>query len=298
VSEVVAQLSLGFPFTAGDVVALMEGEYPSDVVPWMVNEERVGYRIVRLPEACFRDMDLLREKIPARTKVMNITHVMFNTGRRTDLAGLGRFCRERGIFLVADVSQSFGGLKLTREEIDGCGVITGATYKWLLGPYGHAFAYWSERALGEIENVHLSWQVMVNADAGDLLKYTVEALPGARRFDRGQAPNFVSTQMLAASLDVLSDAGLDNIERHNAALVTRFLEGYPKTKFQLVTPVEERANIICLRQTGGGTAQALEKALREKKIEASVREGNLRLSFHLFNTPEEVDRVNRVLDSL
>jgi selenocysteine lyase/cysteine desulfurase len=165
----------------------------------------------------------------------------------------------------------------------------------MLGPYGHAFAYWSERALREVENVHLSWQASVGAGAGNLLNYTTETLPGARRFDRSEAPNFHSMKMLLPTLDVLADAGLTRIEEHNRALVTRFLESYPRAKYEMITPIGEHANIICLRQKGGADAQALQAALIEKKIDASVREGNLRLSFHLFNTFEQVDRLVQAL---
>ena len=33
----------------------------------------------------------------------------------------------------------------------------------------------------------------------------------------------------------------------------------------------------------------LEERLRQERIDASVREGNLRLSFHMFNTKKQVE---------
>jgi selenocysteine lyase/cysteine desulfurase len=128
-SEIITGLALGFPFKNGGSVVLMEGEYPSDVLPWMVNEKRRGYKIVKLPEACFRDPAKLKERLPADTRVLNITHVMFNTGRRSNLKEIGAICRERGIFFALDVSQSFGGMPLRRDEIEGCDLIACVTYK-------------------------------------------------------------------------------------------------------------------------------------------------------------------------
>jgi cysteine desulfurase/selenocysteine lyase len=293
-SEVMSFLALGFPFKAGDKVALMEGDYPSDVLPWMVNEKRRGYQIERLSEDCFRDVDLLREKLPAATKVLNISHVMFNTGRMNPIREIGELCRERGILFVVDVSQSLGGVELKPAEIELCDVIAGASYKWMLGPYGHAFACWSTRAMKTVEHVHLSWQGSLGSRDGNILNYSIETTPGARRFDRGQAPNVTGLKALMQSLDLLYETGLANIEAHNKSLVTRFLKTFPRQRFQLITPEGEHANIICLRPKDGNS-DALQASLVNKSIDASVREGNLRLSFHLFNTAEQIENLVRAL---
>src|SRR5262245_54323770 len=35
ISEIIATISLGFPFKDGDSVVSMNGDFPSDVIPWM-----------------------------------------------------------------------------------------------------------------------------------------------------------------------------------------------------------------------------------------------------------------------
>lgn len=296
VSEVTSYLSLGVAFKAEDTVVVMDGEYPSDVLPWMLNQKRSGYQLLKLNESAFTDLTELAASLPASTKILNISHVMFNTGRKNDILAIGQLCHKRGILFVVDVTQSLGGMQLTSEEVDVCDVIVGATYKWLLGPYGHAFAYWSKETLSRVQNTHLSWQTSSGSTPGNLLNYTVEALPGARRFDRGQAPNYLAMKTLLASLSLFNELGLDKIQSHNAHLVNQFLESYPKESYQLITPPPAMGNIVCLRSTAKADSEKLEKALREKKIYASVREGNLRLGFHLFNDENQVNALVQALN--
>jgi cysteine desulfurase/selenocysteine lyase len=297
VTEVISYLSLGYPFQSGDKVVLLEGDFPSNILPWMLNQERQGYEVCRLRQECFADPDLLKRKLPVRTKILNLSHVMFNTGRCFDLEAIGSVCRERGVLFVIDVSQSLGGVQLTQEQVNHCDVIVGATYKWLLGPYGHAFAYWTDESLRAVSNVHLSWQtVQSGVDSRNLLNYTIEPLPGARKFDRGQAPNIIVMGMLEKSLELLNEIGLDSIENHNRALVSHFLDHLPKTQFEVITPIGSHRNIVCLRQRDlSSSSNPLEDVLRANGVDASVREGGVRLSFHLFNQISEVDELLEIL---
>ena len=48
------------------------------------------------------------------------------------------------------------------------------------------------------------------------------------------------------------------------------------------------ANIVCFNIPGIDPL-LLAKKLKQRNIDVSVREGNIRLSFHLFNTKKQVD---------
>ena len=57
-------------------------------------------------------------------------------------------------------------------------VLACATYKWMLGPYGQAFAYFSDTALETIHHTNGNWAASPNSkDTNDLLRYTTETLP-------------------------------------------------------------------------------------------------------------------------
>ncbi len=54
-------------------------------------------------------------------------------------------------------------------------------------------------------------------------------------------------------------------------------------------------NIVCMKAKGIDSIQ-LERELKHNNVDISVRQGNLRLAFHIFNTKDQVDTLVRALD--
>lgn len=297
VSEIISEVANGVRFTGPTCVVTTKGDYPSVVQPWLLMEPRRGFDLVQLDEDLFLDVELLTVQLPAATKIICVSHVMFNSGKRVDLYQLGRLCRDRGILFVVDGSQAFGGLQVSAEEIALIDVYACATYKWLLCPYGHAMGYFSDRALATIDRTRAHWLTSPNAmDSNKLLSYTTEATPGARKFDRGQVPNMIALAMVQGSLELMRDIGLPWIERHNRDLVERFLARIPK-EYLVIGPRTLQSNIVCIRPPKSHAAETVE-ALKRRGIDVTSREGNVRLSFHLFNTPTQVDYLAQSLEEL
>ncbi|MBI2981269.1 MAG: aminotransferase class V-fold PLP-dependent enzyme [Deltaproteobacteria bacterium] len=291
VSDLVSLAAGGFPFCGGDTVVTLSDEYPSNVLPWMIHEKRRPFKLQKLDRALAYDPALFVRSLPPKTRVVNLSHVSFQTGDRLDILEIGRRLREREIFFIVDASQSFGGMTVTREELEVIDLLAVVTYKWLLGPYGHAFGCFSDRAINLVERSSASWLTMPQAPYG-LTEYTLDTKPGARKFDRGQSPNILLLQGLIGSLELIEEVGLSSIEAHNQSLTNHFIENLPKNKYPLITSSPLKGNIACLKVD---SAEELKKGLRQKSIDASVREGNLRLSFHLFNNLKQVDQLLEVL---
>lgn len=295
VSELMSHIADGADLKGGDEVVLMDGDYPSAVLPWMVRGERNGFTLKMLPVADFLDPRKLERAITPKTKVVASSHVMFNTGLKLPAADIAKICREKEILYIADVSQSFGGMPLPQDLVENAGAILGVCYKWLLGPYGSAFGYFSPWALSSLKRTHASWLQNPNSqNSENLLVYSTKSLPGARKYDRGETATYLIMAALRGSLDVIAEFGLNKIAQHNAGLVKHFLGNVPK-KFELTAPEENRSNIICINQKGLDTS-ALKEKLAKENIDVSVREGSLRISFHIFNTKENVDHLLRCLN--
>ena len=288
VSDIIGQIARGFPFREGDLVISLKEEYPSNILPWMVHERQQPYKLRLLERTLAYDPDRFVRSLPAGTRIVDLSHVSFQSGDRLDILEIGRRLKERGIFFVVDASQSLGGLRVSREEISVVDVLAAVTYKWLLGPYGHAFAYFSDSALAQVERSNGSW-LSVQQSPHNLTRYTLETMHAAARFDRGQSPNVLLMHGLSGSLDLIAELGLAEIESDNQKLTRYFLHN---TRAPLLTQTPLKANIVCLNVEDG---TAIKKKLREKNIDTSLREGNLRLSFHLFNTREQV---NGLLEAL
>lgn len=285
----------GFPFKDGDVVCTLDKEYPSNTIPYMLAEKNRGIKLQLLDPMDY-NVDAISNKIDPKTKVFVISHVAFNTGRKIDISAIGKFLRERDILFIVDCTQSLGGIYISPEEMEYIDILACSLYKWMLGPYGSAFAYFSKNAQEKIQHKSLNWLNTDNSkNLTDLLNYNINPLPGARKYDRGQTPNMLAMSCIEAGLEVIKELGLQNIEAHNARLRNFFIENFPKNKYDLVTPPGEPGNIICVKGKGIDTTE-LELELKSRQIDVSNREGNLRLSFHLFNSLEQVETLVEAMD--
>lgn len=289
VGQIMNSVANGLTLQKDDVVVLMDGDYPSVILPWLVAKEQLGFEIQFLRNP-LPDADWLKTHLPKKTKVFATSHVSFNTGRKIDLLSIGKLMKEWGIYFVVDATQSLGGMFIDSLELATIDVLAVAGYKWMLGPYGQGFGYFSDRALKNISHKFGNWITSPNSsNSNDLLDYTTETLPGARKFDRAQSPNMLINACLEKSLSFLLELDRHEITQHNASLRDHFLDNYPKNRYQLATPQDGLSNILCLKPQGD--AVALKKALEKKEIDVSVREGNLRISFHLFNKITQVDKL-------
>jgi cysteine desulfurase/selenocysteine lyase len=298
-SDVINIVANGFIFNKGDRVAAINKDYPSNILPWMLAERHgkfifdkldLGNEVVPTPK-------WLEENLTPQTRIFNMSYVTFDTGKKMDLVSIGKFLKSRDIFFVVDATQALGGLEITDEELSYIDVLTCSSYKWMLGPYGHAFAYFNKRAQDNIYHLNANWILSPNSKVVyNLLDYTTETLPGARQYDRGQAANLLCSGCLEGSLDFLLEVGLKNIRLHNLEIRNYFLDNFPKSKFNLVTPLEHMGNIVCLKARQSDSVE-LEKELKKRNVDVSVRQGNIRISFHLFNTKLQVDELMKALDS-
>ena len=297
-SDVINIVANGYDFAPGDRVAAIDRDYPSNILPWMLAERHgkfkfdkleLGLELVPTPE-------WLEKNLKPQTKIFNISWVAFDTGRKIDILSIGKYLQSKGILFVVDGTQAFGGLNLTRAELEVIDVLTVSSYKWMLGPYGHAFAYFNLRSQDRIYHLNANWILSPNSkEVYNLLDYTTETLPGARQYDRGQAANLLCSACLEGALDFLLEVGLDTIEEYNRELRDYFLTNFPKNKFTLVTPIDHMGNIVCVKAITADS-RALEEAFKKRNIDVSVRQGNIRLSFHIFNTHAQVDELIKAMD--
>jgi len=297
-SDVFNIVANGYPFKSGDVVCSIDKDYPSNVLPWMraVETRGINFKLLELGKEIVPTAKWLAQVLPKECKIFDCSWISFDTGKRINIIEIGKLCRERGILFLLDATQAFGGMPITTEELSYVDIMACSSYKWMLGPYGHAFGYLSKEAIDLIQHTSGNWIVSPNSKVVyNLLDYTTETLPGARKFDRGQAPNMLTNSALEAGVEFLQEVGLDNVKEHNESLRNRFLENYPKKKFQLITPTDHMGNILALKAVAADPID-LERELKYRNIDVSVRQGNVRLSFHIFNTPAQVDKLVEGLD--
>lgn len=304
-SDVINIVANGFKFEKNkNRVCAIDKEYPSNILPWMLAEKRNKIKFSLLKYEDQIDREWLENNLPEDTKIFNISHVTFDTGRKINIKAVGEYLREKGIIFILDATQSFGGLEISKDELDYVDVLACSTYKWLLSPYGHSFGYFSNNILEQIEHSNANWITSPNSEVVyKLCNYTVDTLSGARKFDRGQCANLLNMKGLEGSLDLFNEIGLDNIQNYNNYLKTYFLNHIDHDRFDILTPInltddiksQSYGNIISLVVKGINSIE-IENKLKTNNIDVSVREGKVRISFHLFNRIEQIDHLIKILN--
>jgi selenocysteine lyase/cysteine desulfurase len=89
---------------------------------------------------------------------------------------------------------------------------------------------------------------------------------------------------------LVEQAGVGAIEAHVRGLVDALLAGLDELGATVVTPraAGERGPLVCVASTD---EHALVAALHDERIVTSSRDGNLRISLHVYNVEDDVERV-------
>jgi cysteine desulfurase/selenocysteine lyase len=264
------------------------GEFPSNAYPWMNLASRgVVYRAV--PERDGRiDTDELLDLIDEHTRVLAISWVEYSNGFRFDLARVGAFCRACGVLFVVDVIQGLGALKLDVES-QNIDVACASAHKWLLGPEGIGLLYVSNRVVERLRPQRAGWRSM--RDQVNWTELDIEWGPGAQRYESGTL-NFLGIHALGAALEIFLDLGPADVESRVLALADLAARGLAERGFTLISSrrTGETSGIICAVHPKIPAEKLVERLLA-RDIVVSARSGRLRLSPHVYNTAEEIQRL-------
>ncbi len=235
-------------------------------------------------------LERFAEAIDARTALVCCTAVSFRSGHRHDVSAIADLAHAEGALLLADSYQVIGALELDVRTL-GADVVTGGTVKYLLGSAGLAFMWLRETLCSELLPIQTGWFADEDIFAMSIADYSPHAT--ARRFDSGTPP-VPSLYPGVAGMELIAEVGVPAIEAHVEGLVERFFDGLDELGATAVTPRANGAHgaLVCVLSTD---PNALVAALAEERIVTSTRDANLRVSFHLYNVEDDVDRILEAL---
>jgi selenocysteine lyase/cysteine desulfurase len=295
VSYGMAQAAYNVPLGRSQTIVTLAEQFPSNVYPWMDLAERSGATFVTVPRPADDDWTAaLLARIDASTGLVAVPHCHWTDGGLVDLEAVGAACRRVGAALCIDATQSVGALPLDVKRIDPDFVAV-ASYKWLLGPYSLGFLYVAPRRQGGRPIEH-NWMARRDSeDFAGLVNYKDEFQAGARRFDVGERSNFALMPVAERSLKLLADW---TVPRIHATLSLRTNAIAERARAELgigSVPSHRRAGHYLGLRFAGGVPPELPARLAANKVYVSVRGQAMRVTPHLWNADEDVEKLFAVL---
>ena len=286
------------PLEPGDIVLLSDKEFPANVYPWLLlKKQGITVEVARCGPEGWPDEEHLLERLrDRRVRVLAVSFVQFSNGYRADLKKLGAACRANGTYLVVDGIQGVGNsvldLRETPVDILACG-----GQKWLLTPWGSGFVYVRKELIPALEPAVTGWMAFEGTDDfSRLTEYNPTFRADARRFEMVTLP-FQDFVGMTASLGLLLEIGIRDIAEVTRAAHEPVVTWAQENGVRIVSPLDDRhrSAILCVAPPKGAEAF---HAVKRARIVCSLREGAIRLSPHVYNTVEEMEKVVEVLDDL
>jgi cysteine desulfurase/selenocysteine lyase len=292
-------LANGLPWRDGDEVLVLADEFPATVFPWLVTGRHgVTVRQLELAEPVLQP-ERLEQELSRETRVVAVNWVRSLTGRVVDLAGLHEVCERQNVHLVVNVTQGLGALPLDVNALP-VAAISCSGFKWLCGPYATGFAWVRPDVLETMRPVQAYWLALPDGVALDLNREGEHRLRddlGARAYDVFGTANFLNFVPWAAAAEYLLEQGIAAIAGHDQALVEQLINALDGSGYDFVSPTEprERAAIVVVSAGDPRQNEEIYRLLAQNRIDVALRAGNIRVSPHLYNTFEEIDRAVGVL---
>ncbi|MBZ0305153.1 MAG: aminotransferase class V-fold PLP-dependent enzyme [Anaerolineae bacterium] len=281
----------------GDNILFCDTEFPSNAYPWMsLARDGVEVRLVPSVNGGLT-LDALVPMVDQNTRLVAASAIQFFSGHRTDLEKIGAFCRERGLLFAVDAIQAAGHFPIDVQAMN-IDILASGGQKSLMGPPGVGFLYVRDEVCAAMQPRFIG----SNATQNYLfwLDYDMTPLDGAARFMNGTT-NVVGMFGLLESLTLLRELGLENIDQHTTTLAVEAIERMTQMGYEVVTAREEHGPIVTFKS---GLESAETDALVEQFNQQNIsvvkhldKKGmpHLRLSFHCYNTKDELDQFAAIL---
>jgi selenocysteine lyase/cysteine desulfurase len=229
------------------------------------------------------------EKIVDRnTLIVPLTRVCFKNGFRSEVSAITQIAHHSGALVMLDDYQDCGTRPVDVKALDLDFFVTG-TLKYLLGPPGLAFLYARRELISSLVPAVTGWFAQTNPFAFD--PQHIDLSPTARRFESG-SPSIPNVYAAVPGFALLRDIGLENVAGHIKKLAQSLLSCAHDLGIRAKTPAQSAGPLVVLQCKD---ANLMVQKLAESDIVASHRHDGLRISFHVYNTMDDVKAVGEVL---
>jgi selenocysteine lyase/cysteine desulfurase len=185
---------------------------------------------------------------------------------------------------LVDGAQSFGALKLDLHDM-GCDFFTASSHKWFVGPKEAGVMFVREESQGRLwpSDVGVGWE---GAEAS-----------GAQKFENLGQRDDAAVVSMATAAAFHEAIGPATVQARVHALASAVKEGLskavPGVRFHTPLAPESSAGVVVFALPGVDHRELFQRVYETHRIGCAAMSGafdGIRLSPHVYNTLDEVDR--------
>ena len=299
VTEGINNVANGMSF-AKDSNVVIRGtthEHHANYYPWLRLASKIELRSIPHDSNGFFEISELEKRLDRNTKLVSLSHGLYNTGAILPIPEIGKILNERGIPFFLDAAQIVGCTEFDFAKT-GADYAAFNGYKWLCGPMGIGIFICKREAASMLEPVNLAGEsAMTYNDSKLAYKDIPDKFQGGFR-------NFAAIVGLQNSISFLSGLGIANIREKIIGLANLLREELAKIPdVTLYGPEDQdrRTSIVSFTM-GTKSPQEIVQQLERNGIVLAVREISekklVRASPHFFNTESDMLKLVDLLKRL
>lgn len=281
---------------AGDEIIISQAEHHSNIVPWQLWRDRLGFKIKIAPvrdDGSF-DFDAFKALLSDKTKLVSVMQVSNVLGTVFPIRDIVKAAHDAGALACVDGCQGVTHFPVDVRDTD-CDFYAFSGHK-LYGPTGIGVLYGKKSVLETLEPYQCGGD-MIKSVSFD--KSVWADLPA--KFEAG-TPAIVQAVGLGCAIDYLNALGMENVAAHEAVLAKKLTETLQNIRgVRLIGTARDKAGVasfvidgvhpqdasMILDHTGIAvrTGHHCAQPLHERfGLTASIR-----ASVGLYNTAQEID---------
>lgn len=289
----------------GDEVLMTVMEHHSSIVPWQMVCEQTGakLRVAPIHEDGSLDMERFRLMLNDRTKIVNIIHVSNVLGTINPIKEIVELAHANNTPVLVDGAQAVPHMEVDVQDLD-CDFYAFSAHK-MYGPTGTGVLYGKEEWLDRLPPYQFGGD-MISRVSFEHTDFNV--LP--HKFEAG-TPNVAGAIGLGAAIEYLNKVGMQYVHQHEKSLTayaTTVLSDVPNLR--IIGTASQKIGVISFVLD---TVHPHDIATILDAEGVAIRVGHhcamplmdhlglpatARLSFGVYNQPEDVDALVEGLDKV
>ena len=289
---------LSFDSKSNIIIRGMAHEHHANYYPWLRLSDKLQIKNLKVDEQGFFDMKELQSMLDSNTKLVTLSHALYNTGTILPIEEVGEILEKNNTPYFLDTAQTIGCIGDFDVNNTKCNFMSFNGSKWLCGPMGTGLFFCKKSSSDLLEPLAIGGESAMIYDEN---KLSYKDLP--EKFQTGFR-NYVGMVGLESSVRYLLQFGMQNIRTKVIKLANQLRDELSKTSgVTLYGPAdpEKRTSIVSFN-IEGHEPQTIVERLEKQNIVLSVREilekKLVRASPHLFNTESEMAMVINALKKL